>query len=317
MVSYLYIRHLCHNVWCQQHKRTILYNKEVIMNHMTQLAKLVDKKGDYAFPIKTLPMAGCIDNDGATDLVKCNDRMMIVRADTNEYLGNHSTSYRPVTHAQVLEPVVDIADSLKTPYITQINMLDNGAMMDTKIIFKEICFDDPAMQDYIAFQITLRNSYNGVWSVMIQADGLRLWCMNGCTTPDKIANYKQKHNGIFNYNFDHIKHSINLFRDNEPRFREWYKTPVSTQDAYDLFARLTYTPKPTIDGKYRNETQYAKLKQHWGDYEHNIGRNKWALYNAVTHWISHPVNVSSTNKTIVERNNKMLNYMSKSDSIFN
>ena len=289
------------------------------MNHMTQLAKLVDKKGDYAFPIQTIPMKGVFQDyskEGLISDIDCNDRVMIIRTDTNEYLGNHSTSYRPVKHTQVLEPIIDIADSMKTPYVTQINMLDNGAMMDTKIIFKDICFDDPAMQDYIAFQITLRNSYNGVWSVMIQADGLRLWCMNGCTTPDKIANYKQKHNGYFNYNFDHIKHSINLFRDNEPRFREWYKTPVRQEDADHLFAKLTYTPKPTIDGKYRNETQYANLQQHWGEYQSNIGKNKWGLYNAVTHWISHPVNVSSTNKTIVERNSKMLNYMSKTDSIF-
>ena len=287
------------------------------MNHMTQLAKLIDKKGDYAFPIKTLPMAGCIDNDGATDLVKCNDRMMIVRADTNEYLGNHSTSYRPVTHAQVLEPIVDIADSLKTPYITQINMLDNGAMMDTKIIFKEICFDDPAMQDYIAFQISVRNSFNGVWSIMIQANGLRLWCMNGCTTPDTVANFKLKHNGHFKYNFEHLKHSVDLFRSNEQRYRDWYNTPVSTQDADYMFSKLTYTAKPTIDGKYRNETQYAKLQQHWGEYQSSIGKNKWGLYNAVTHWISHPENVSSTNKTIVERNSKMVSYMNSKDSILN
>jgi len=283
------------------------------MNHMTQLAKLIDKKADYAFPIETIPMKGMCDDK----MIDCDNRVMIIRSDTEEYLGDHSKSYRPVTHAAVLEPVVDIADKMKTPYVTQINMIDNGAMMEAKLIFKEICFDDPAHQDYIAFQIVLRNSYNGVWSVMIQADGLRLWCMNGCTTPDKIANYRQKHNGHFNYNFDHIKHSVDLFRSNEPRFREWYNTPVVHDEVVSLFDKLTYTPKPTIDGRYRNETQYQKLQQHWGDYCHNIGRNKWALYNAVTHWISHPVNVSSTNKTIVERNSKMLSYMSKSDSMFN
>jgi len=196
-------------------------------------------------------------------------------------------------------------------------MLDGGAMMEAKFICKDICFEDPQKQDYIAFQITLRNSYNGMWSVMIQADGLRLWCMNGCVTPDKIANYRQKHNGIFNYNFEHIEHSINLFRDNEPRFREWNKTPVQETDAIKLFNKLTYTPKPTVDGRYRNETQFANLMQLWSNYRNNIGSNKWGLYNAVTHWISHPINVSSTNKTVVERNSKMLNYMSKSDSIFN
>ena len=283
------------------------------MNHMTQLAKLIDKPAEYNFPIETIPMKGMCDDK----MIDCDNRVMIIRSDTEEYLGDHSKSYRPVTHAAVLEPVIDIADSMKTPYITQINMIDNGAMMEAKLIFKEICFDDPAMQDYIAFQIVLRNSYNGVWSVMIQADGLRLWCMNGCTTPDKIANYRQKHNGHFNYNFDHIKHSVDLFRSNEPRFREWYNTPVTHDEIVTLFNKLTWTPKPTIDGRYRNETQYQKLYQHWYDYSNNIGINKWGLYNAVTHWISHPENVSSTNKTIVERNSKMLSYMSKSDSMFN
>ena len=268
------------------------------MNHMTQIAKLIDKPANYAFPIETIPMKGMRDDE----IINCNDRVMIINRDTSEYLGNHSKSYRPVTHAQVLDPVIGIADSMKTPYITQINMIDNGAMMEAKLIFKEICFDDPAKQDYICFRISVRNSYNGTWSVMITADGLRLWCLNGCTTADKIANYRQKHNGIFNYNFEHIKHSINLFRDNEDRYREWYNTRVTYDDSVSLFNKLTYTQKPTIDGRYRNETQYQKLQQHWSDYRADLGGNKWALYNAVTHWISHPQNVSNPQKTIVERN---------------
>ena len=210
------------------------------MNHIAKIQTLQDSVEQYKFPIKTIPMQGVYNDMGIIHDIDCNDRVMIIRTDTNEYLGNHSTSYRPVTHDRIVDPIVDILDSMKTPYISQVKLLDGGAMMEAKFICKDICFEDPQKQDYIAFQITLRNSYNGMWSVMIQADGLRLWCMNGCVTPDKIANYR-----------------------------------------------------------------------------HNIGENKWGLYNAVTHWISHPINVSSTNKTVVERNSKMLNYMSKSDSIFN
>ena len=287
------------------------------MNHMTQLATLVDRQGNYDFPIKTIPMAGMCDIDGVSNIIKCPDKQMIVRSDNHQYMGSHSISYKPVTHAQVLDPIIDIADSLKTPYVTQINMLEDGAMMDTRLVFKEICFDDPAMQDYVAFQISVRNSYNGVWSVMIQADGLRMFCMNKCTTPDKVANFRLKHNGHFKYNFEHLKHSVDLFRSNEHRYRKWYNTPVLSHTADELFTKLTYTPKPTIDGKYRNETQYAKLQQLWTEYANNIGRNKWGLYNAVTHWISHPENVSSTNKTIVERNSKMVSYMNRPDSTFN
>ena len=286
------------------------------MNHMTQLAKLVDRPAEYNFPIETISMAGTYDDDCTTKLVKCPDKQMIVRADTMEYLGCHSIAYKPVTHAEVLDPIIDLADTLKTPYVTQINMIDNGAMMDTRLVFKEICFDDPAMQDYVAFQISVRNSYNGVWSIMIQADGLRMFCMNKCTTPDTVANFRLKHNGHFRYNFEHLKQSVDLFRSNETRYREWYNTKVTQGQVDQLFAKLSWTPRPTIDGKYRNETQYAKLQQHWRDYKRSIGNNKWGVYNAVTHWISHPENVSSNNKSIVERNSKMLQYMKRPNSMF-
>ena len=271
------------------------------MNHMTQLAKLIDREADYNFPIETIPMMGRADDDPSAD-VYCPDRIMIINEETGQYLGNHSKSYRPVTHAQVVDPVKSIVDSITKDYTTQIDLLENGAMMKATFICKDIKFDDPAMQDYICFRISVRNSYNGTWSVMITADGLRLWCLNGCTTADKIANYRQKHNGIFNYNFEHIKHSINLFRDNEDRYREWYNTPVNDDIAVSLFNKLTYTPKPTIDGKYRNETQFYTLISKWNEYRNNIGHNKWGLYNAVTDWISHPQNVSNPQKTIVERN---------------
>jgi hypothetical protein len=110
---------------------------------------------------------------------------------------------------------------------------------------------------------------------------------------------------------------VSLFKNNEQRYRDWYNTSVNDEDAHYMFEKLTWTNKPTVDGKYRNETQYQNLLNHWWDYKQSIGKNKWGLYNAVTHWISHPQNVSSTNKTVVERNSKMLSYMQRPNSIFN
>ena len=201
-------------------------------------------------------------------------------------------------------------------------MLDNGAMMDTRLVFKEICFDDPAMQDYVAFQISVRNSYNGVWSVMIQADGLRMFCLNKCTTPDRVANFRLKHNGVFKYNFDHLKHSVDFFHTNEERYMEWANTKVSELEVEKMFEKLTFTARPTIDGKYRNETQFNNLMQQWKVYRQDMGANKWSLYNAVTYWITHPehssntyTKVSAPHKTVVERESKLISYMNKSDSL--
>jgi len=288
---------------------------EVTMNHIQSINKIVGYEHDYSFPINTISMAGTYDDDCETKLVNCPDRMMIIRTDTNEYLGNHSTAYRPVTHSQIVDPVRAILSDVSNEFVPQIKTYDNGSMMMAKFTCRDIRIKDPSKDDYIAFQVTLRNSYNGVWSIMITAAGLRLWCLNGCTTADKIANFRLKHNGVFKYNFDHLKHSVDFFHTNEQRYMEWANTKVTEWDVEQMFNKLTYTARPTIDGKYRNETQYYNLKQQWINYRQDMGANKWALYNAVTHWISHPVQVSNPHKTVVERESKLISYMNKSDSL--
>ncbi len=263
---------------------------------------------NYSFPIEMIPMKGRADDDPSAD-VHCPDRQMIIRTDTNQYLGNHSMSYRVVTHAAVIDPLQEVLDKLNINYTPQIRTYDNGAMMVAKFTSNDLTIKDPQVNDRIAFQVTCRNSYNGVWSIMIHAYGLRLVCLNGMTKPDSIANYRIKHNGHFKYNFDHMERCIDLFLSDEQRYSDWYATPVTQHDADSMFKKLTYSARPTIDGKYRNETQYNALQVLWNRYQIDIGKNKWSLFNAVTDWISNPKNVSNTEKTIVERNNKFISYM--------
>ena len=288
---------------------------EVTMNHIQSINKIVGYEDDYSFPINTISMAGTYDDDCETKLVNCPDRMMIIRTDTNEYLGNHSTAYRPVTHSQIVDPVRAILSDVSNEFVPQIKTYDNGSMMMAKFTCRDIRIKDPSKDDYIAFQVTVRNSYNGVWSIMITAAGLRLWCLNGCTTADRVANFRLKHNGVFKYNFDHLKHSVDFFHTNEERYMQWANTRVSEYDVIEMFNKLTYTARPTIDGKYRNETQFYNLMNQWSNYRQDMGQTKWALYNAVTHWISHPVQVSNPHKTVVERESKLISYMNKSDSL--
>ena len=286
------------------------------MNHISTIRQLPERIDEYDFDIDTIPMAGTYDDDCATKLVKCHDRMMIVRKDTMEYLGNHSTAYRPVTNKQIIEPIWDMIRLRSQDIVPNIQILQGGQMMKATFTCRDVQIQDPQLHGYIAFRITVRNSYNGVWSVMITADGFRLWCENGCTSADKIANYMQKHNGKFYYNFGHIEHLIDEFRNNEQRYREWYNTSITEQDVESMFNKLTYTPRATVDGKYRNQRQYDNLMSLWNEYRATIGKNKWGLYNTVTDWISHPQEVKDKHKTTVERNSKLLSYMNRPESMF-
>ena len=286
------------------------------MNHISTIRQLPERIDEYDFDIDTIPMAGTYDDDCATKLVKCHDRMMIVKKDTMEYLGNHSTAYRPVTNKQIIEPIWDMIRLRSQDIVPNIQILQGGQMMKATFTCRDVQIQDPQLHGYIAFRITVRNSYNGVWSVMITADGFRLWCENGCTSADKIANYMQKHNGKFYYNFGHIEHLIDEFRSNEQRYREWYNTSITEQDVESMFNKLTYTPRATVDGKYRNQRQYDNLMSLWNKYRATIGKNKWGLYNTVTDWISHPQEVKDKHKTTVERNSKLLSYMNRPESMF-
>ncbi len=286
------------------------------MNHISTIRQLPERIDEYNFDIDTIPMAGTYDDDCATKLVKCHDRMMIVKKDTMEYLGNHSTAYRPVTNKQIIEPIWDMIRLRSQDIVPNIQILQGGQMMKATFTCRDVQIQDPQLHGYIAFRITVRNSYNGVWSVMITADGFRLWCENGCTSADKIANYMQKHNGKFYYNFGHIEHLIDEFRSNEQRYREWYNTSITEQDVESMFNKLTYTPRATVDGKYRNQRQYDNLMSLWNEYRTTIGKNKWGLYNTVTDWISHPQEVKDKHKTTVERNSKLLSYMNRPESMF-
>ena len=289
------------------------------MNHIQTINKLKERIDDYDFDIKTLPMCGYQDQMGYTydDMIQCNDRVMLVRAEDNQYLGNHSPAYRPVKNKDIIQPIWDMCKLRSDDIVPNIQILNGGQMMKATFTCRDVQIQDPQLNGYIAFRVTVRNSYNGVWSVMITADGYRLWCNNGCTTADKIANYTQKHNGKFYYNFEHIHHLLDEFYENEDRYREWYNTPVIQSDVEFMFNKLTYTPKPTIDGKYRNQRQYDNLMTLWNQYQHSIGQNKCGLYNTVTDWISHPVEVKDKHKTTVERNSKLLSYMNTSWSMFN
>jgi len=288
------------------------------MNHIQLVNKLPERLDDYDFDIKTIPMCGYEDRMNYTydDMIQCNDRVMIVKADDNTYLGNHTPAYRPVKNKDIIQPIWDMCRLRSDDIVPYIQILQNGQMMKATFTCRDVQIKDPQLNSYIAFRITVRNSYNGVWSVMITADGYRLWCNNGCTTADKIANYTQKHNGKFYYNFEHIHHLVDEFYENEDRYREWYNTSVTEQDAESMFNKLTWTPRPTVDGKYRNQRQYDNLMVLWNQYQTTIGRNKWGLYNTVTDWISHPQEVKNKHKTTVERNSKLLSYMKRPESMF-
>ena len=145
------------------------------MNHIQTITQLKERIDDYDFDIKTLPMCGYQDRLGYTydDMIECRDRVMIVKTNDNQYLGNHSPAYRPVKNKDIIQPIWDMMKRQSNDIVPNIQVLQGGQMMLATFTCRDITIQDPQLNSYIAFRVTVRNSYNGVWSVMITADGFR------------------------------------------------------------------------------------------------------------------------------------------------
>ena len=82
-------------------------------------------------------------------------------------------------------------------YTVDVEVLEDGRKLRGQILFNDLVVE-PAVGDYTKFKIDFFNSYDASWAFSQQASGLRLWCLNGCTTPDTAARSRYKHTASIN-----------------------------------------------------------------------------------------------------------------------
>ena len=147
---------------------------------------------DWEFPTEEQP---AFLEDGT----RLPNTKVIVRTDTNTILGEHSKRYQMNPYSNTVDTLMDAVHSanLTSDYDLKIHVLEEGRKMKGTITFPDLVVE-PAVGDYIHFRIQFYDSYDGSWAISQAADALRLWCLNGCTTPDSIASTWAKHTSNIN-----------------------------------------------------------------------------------------------------------------------
>ena len=79
------------------------------------------------------------------------------------------------------------------------------------------------MDDFDVHQLS-----STVWAFATICDGLRLWCMNGCT-PVNASTLRFKHTTNVNIQSitDRVKTGLDFFRDSSLEYYQWSKTPLA------------------------------------------------------------------------------------------
>ena len=267
---------------------------------------MLDFNNTYNFPVELQPV---FDQHGT----RIDGSNCVMRTDTNQVLGVHGSRYHIVSHDDVVNSVLDGMKeaNFSKDYELKVNVLEDGRKLRGEILFNDLTVQ-PQVGDYVKFRISFFNSYDASWSFSQAADGLRLWCLNGCTHSDHIASSRFKHTQSISVEGSAAKMVAGLqhFTTMPNVWRSWMG--VSLSDTFvENFFKQTVAKAPSnqklIDKT--NDKQLEKLLGIYGNERQSLGPNKWALYNALTYWASHTADTRSPEITRRKREDSIASAM--------
>jgi hypothetical protein len=234
---------------------------------------MLDFRNSWDFPIESQPI---YDQLGHV----IEGHQSIVRTDTNESLGVHGSRYKAVSHQDVVDSVVDgikTAD-LSKDYDLYVDVIENGRKLRGEILFNDLTIE-PAVGDYVKFRISFFNSYDGSWSFSQLANGLRLWCLNGCTTADTVARSKYKHTTSINVEGSAAKVVAGLdhFMSRKEVWQHWMQTKLEQEQVENFFKKTvckSFTRQRAVTKT--NEKQLENLLKIWSEEK-----------DCLTYWATH------------------------------
>ena len=252
---------------------------------------------DYDFPIEMLELEA-INTTGQVgkNNYKVPPEMSraLVRTDTGQVLGIHGSKYKPINHADAIDKIMEGAvafasqNGLPTPALDY-KMAENGAKIRGELLFKDVIIE-PQKDDIIHFRISFFNSYDQSWAFQSVADGLRLWCLNGCTMPVTTARARFKHttNVSIEGVAKNMSNGLEAFTSMQGVYSQWAETGIADLGVEQFLKKTlckTYQRSQTHNSI--NMFRLEELLKQYDRESKQLGHTKWALYNALTYWSTH------------------------------
>lgn len=214
----------------------------------------------------------------------------LFRKDNGKLLHVHNDSYTLLKNDDVINAQFDAIRkaNISQDFDFNVTCLDEGRKLKVDVIFNDVIIE-PEVGDYVKFRATAFNSYDGSWAYQSQTDGLRLWCTNGCTTPDTIARVWARHTAHLNVNneADRVARGLDIFLNQKDLWNQYRNTPIDLEQAAHFFKTQVVAKKSKVEDDAFNKKQATRLIDQLAIEVQQLGKNKWALYNCLTHWATH------------------------------
>lgn len=220
-----------------------------------------------------------------------DNRVAIVNEDTGGVVGLVSPKYNIVTNREVAEHLseaLDVSDLDLDGMEASVKIGYGGAraMVDVVLPKHEIDMGGDKSQ----LRITVLNSYDGRWKYMSRAGAVRLACMNGQILGNFVGSYTEYHNSRLDVK-QGAKQLIEMadgFTKAEKWWTQMYSRKIDNEQLLRSIA-VFLTGATKIDDReaFTSKPSVKRLVELFETYSAEMGRNAYALYNAMTDFVTH------------------------------
>ena len=242
-------------------------------------------------------------HQGWVEYKEIPDKFEFFRTDTGVSLGVHTSSYTHNGYKKHINGVLEAVTEMEkqgtldtSNAVTNFSVYEEGRKLKLDITFPRHVIE-PAIGDITKLRLRDWDSYDGSWGRRVVMDGLRLWCLNGCTSPAFKLGFYSKHTKSLssdekiNKMIGSMGDMLTAFNDDEEKFKRWIKTPVEHDDAMQVFSKTIGWQKQAVkvNNEYFNHSVNVMdtLSSILSDNISQSGRNMYSAYNAATEWSTH------------------------------
>ena len=169
-------------------------------------------------------------------------------------------------------------------------IFDDGARARRQIELPRYIVE-PQVGDITRFMLDIYDSQNNTWAFQITFTAMRLWCLNGCTSPSFQIRVYNKHGHSTTNMVDGvaaIAHAVEQFGEREDEFRRLISRQTRPSDAEEVYKKtIAFAHK---DKPWAPQFSGPKLEDLIDAYNTEAsysGNNAYSIYNGATRWATH------------------------------
>ena len=228
--------------------------------------------------------------------ITIQDKIALVREDTNDIVGIHSDGYRPFQNQELFELLDKVSN------MTGLELTKGGLFKEGRRVYVQMKSADLRLgNDLIKGYLTGINSFDGSTSLAFGPSNVTISCMNSFFAAFKQLNTKVRHTKNMVIRIDEICKGLegvlaqeqvmfgDITRMSETRFDDVIKESV-TRQLFGIKPEVDLYDNDAISTNLRNKMSrfYIDLN---GELQQK-GDNMWGLFSGVTKYTTHSLSKS-------------------------